>query len=137
MSYDPGIIFRSILLSLQQTPSISLEVLSQELRVSRRTIQKAVVVNAGKSFRDLREEILVSRVKTLFLAEPNLTIRALCFTVGYESPRSFARAIRRASGFSPVELRSSTGKEALHGLERMIGRESSETNLTEASEQAT
>ena len=124
MSYDPSIIFHSILLSLQQTPSISLEVLSQELRVSRRTIQKAIVMSAGKTFRDLREEILISSVKTLFLTKPNLTIRALSFVVGYESPRSFARAIRRACGISPEELRSSTGKEALHGLERMISQES-------------
>jgi len=125
-------IFHNILLFLQRTPSISLELLSQELQVSRRTIQKAIVMSAGKNFRDLREEILISRVKTLFLAKPHLTIRALSFAVGYESPRSFARAIRRACGSSPEELRCSTGKEVLNRLERTISLEPAETNPTES-----
>lgn len=87
--------------------------LSQELRLSRRTIQKTVVVACGKNFRDLREEVLIARVKNLFVSEPTLAIKAISFSLGYESPRSFARAIRRACGFSPEELRSAVAEEFL------------------------
>lgn len=124
MSYDPRLLFRSIARCLQQNPSISLGMLSQELQLSRRTIQKTIAEESGKSFRDLREEFLMNRVKSLFLSEPTLAIKAISFAIGYESPRSFARAIRRACGFSPEELRSLTAGEMLGGQEELMGCES-------------
>jgi hypothetical protein len=45
------------------------------LQLSRRPIQKTVVVAIGKSFRDLREVLLVARVKNLFISEPTLAIK--------------------------------------------------------------
>ena len=124
MSYDPRILFHSISRCLQQNPSISLATLSQELQLSRRTIQKTVVVASGKNFRDLREEALVARVKNLFISEPTLAIKAISFSLGYESPRSFARAIRRACGFSPEELRSVAAEEFLSRNEAVASAES-------------
>jgi AraC-like DNA-binding protein len=117
LSYDPRILFDSISRCLKQNPSISLGTLSQQLQLSRRTIQKTVVVACGKNFRDLREEVLIARVKNLFISEPTLAIKAISFSVGYESPRSFARAIKRACGFSPEKLRSVAAEEFLNGNE--------------------
>lgn len=113
MSYDRKILFHNISLLLEQNPSISLGVLSREPRVSRRTIQKIINLANGKSFRGVREEIFLTRVKSLFISEPSLAIKALSFSVGYESPRSFGRAVRRACGFSPEELRSLVAEEVL------------------------
>ncbi len=112
MSYDSSMLFHNVSLWLQQNPSISLGNLSRELQVSRRTIQKTIVLASGKTFRDLREQILVARAKALFISKPNLPIKTLSFSVGYESPRSFARAIKRACGLSPQELRSHVVKES-------------------------
>jgi AraC-like DNA-binding protein len=113
LSYDRRILLHNISRCLQQNPSISLAALCRELQLSRRTIQKAVVVASGKTFRDLREEALIARVKNLFISEPSLAIKAISFSLGYESPRSFARAIRRACGFSPQELRAVAAEEFL------------------------
>jgi len=130
LSYDSSMLFHNVSLCLQQKPSISLENLSRELQVSRRTIQKTIVFASGKTFRDLREEILVARAKALFISKPNLPIKALSFSVGYESPRSFARAIRRACGCSPEQLRSVASQELLSRDETVM---SWDENLTNSS----
>ncbi len=44
--------------------------------------------------------------KSLLVSEPTLPIKAISFALGYKSQRSFARAVRRATGISPEELRS-------------------------------
>jgi len=123
LSYDPSILFYNISVSLRQNPATSLENLAQELKVSRRTIQKTVVVNTGKNFRQLRETLLVTRAKVLFVSEPHLSIKALSSKLGYESPRSFARAIRRACGVSPEQLRSFAGLQLLSVKENIVSQE--------------
>jgi AraC-like DNA-binding protein len=122
LSYDPRLLFHSIAVCLKQNPAISLGTLSKELQLSRRTIQKAIAVGSGKNFRSLREEFLLARVKSLFLSEPTSGIKAISFTIGYESPRSFARAIRRACGFSPEELRSRAAGELVRAQEDVFSR---------------
>jgi AraC-like DNA-binding protein len=129
LSYDPRLLFHRIALCLKQNPAISLETLSKELQLSRRTIQKAIAVGSGKNFRSLREEFLLARVKSLFLSEPTSGIKAISFTIGYESPRSFARAIRRACGFSPEELRSRAAGELVRAQEDIFSR----TNVNSSS----
>jgi AraC-like DNA-binding protein len=106
VSYEPRLLFDRIILALQRNPRCSLEGLSRELRVSRRTIQNAVNAVTGKKLRDLREELLLARVKNLLVSTPNATIKKVALDVGYRSPRSFAHAVRRACGVSPKQLRN-------------------------------
>ena len=98
---------------LEGDPCRSLSDLSQELQVSRRTIQSAVNAVTGKKFRDLREELLLVRIKNLLASAPNTTIRQISVEVGYRSPRSFARAVRRGCGLSPKQLRTRIAEELL------------------------
>ncbi|SRR6266700_5826887 len=108
MSYaHHKLLLDAILLHLHRTPCSSLGDLSQELRVSRRTLERAIDVAAGRTFRNLREEILVERVRSLLTSHPARAIKELSFDLGYKSSRSFARAIKRACGSSPEKLRSS------------------------------
>lgn len=106
MSSDHALLYQAISLSLHRNPSISLWELSRQLRVSRRTLQRAVCSITGKRFRELREEILLARVASLLMAKPGMAIKELSFETGYSSPRSFARAVRRACGLSPEQLRA-------------------------------
>ena len=99
-------ILNAILLSLHRSPSRLLGEFARELRVSQRTIEKAIIAASGKTFRELREEILVERVRSAFASEPTRGIKGLASELGYKSARSFARAIERACGSSPQELRS-------------------------------
>ena len=113
MSYDSRLLFEEISICLHESPSKTLIDISQNLRVSRRTIEKAVSVSTGGTFRRLREEILLTRVRSLFASQPTHAIKELGFEVGFKSARSFARAIKRACGSSPEELRFRVGRELL------------------------
>jgi len=104
---------KRIAVSLRRNPSSPLGKLSRELHVSRRTIQNAVHSVTGKTFRDLRGEILLARIKNLLVSAPNSTIRKLSLKAGYRSPRAFARAVRRTCGVSPRQLRTRIAKELL------------------------
>jgi AraC-like DNA-binding protein len=96
----------AILLYLRRTPCGLLGDLSQELQVSRRTIENTVRLATGKTFRDLRDEILVERVRNIVASRPTMSIKELSFAVGFKSASSFARAIKRACGSCPEEFRS-------------------------------
>lgn len=106
VSYNQTMIFESISMHLHRNPCTSLGELSGKLRVSRRTLQKVIIVKTGKGFSNLREEMLLAKVRNLFMSQPAWAIKEVSFAVGYRSARSFARAIKRACGSSPEELRS-------------------------------
>jgi AraC-like DNA-binding protein len=100
------LLFSRVTVALQGNPCYPLKKLSRELQVSCRTIQNAIRAVTGKKLRDLREELLLVRVKNLLALEPNAMISKVSLEAGYRSPRSFARAVRRACGFTPQQLRS-------------------------------
>ena len=111
MSYDPRLLFEQIASALNETPRNTLEELSERLHVSKRTIKKTVRLSTGGTFRQYREEVLMERVKGFFAKEPRAAIKVLSIDLGFKSPSSFARAVRRASGACPGELRTFVGGE--------------------------
>jgi AraC-like DNA-binding protein len=111
MSYDQNLLFKTISLALHRSPRTSLSELSGQLRVSRRTVQHVIIRVTGRKFMELRDGILRARVKDLYLSGSPMSIKELSFSLGYKSARSFARAIRRACGLSPEELRITFAKE--------------------------
>jgi AraC-like DNA-binding protein len=117
MSYDPRILFEQISADLNENPRKTLDELSQTLHVSKRTIKKTVRLSTGGNFRRFREEILLEKVKGFFAGQPGAAIKVLSIDLGFKSPSSFARAIRRATGSCPGELRTFVAGE-LPGKER-------------------
>jgi AraC-like DNA-binding protein len=118
MSYDPRLLFEEISICLRESPSKTLLDISNNLQVSRRTIEKAISTSTGGTFRRLREEILLTRFRSLCASQPTLAIKELCFAVGFKSATSFARAIKRACGSSPEELRFRVVGEVLDAHNR-------------------
>ena len=106
MPHTHNLIFNAVLLRLQRAPCVTLIDLSRDLRASQQTIQKSICIASGKTFRDLRVELLVERVKSLLESHPTRSIKEMSFDLGYKSPRSFARAVKRACGSAPAQLRS-------------------------------
>src|SRR5262252_6329049 len=106
MSYDPKLLFEQISVCLNENPRTTLEELAESLQVSQRTIKKTVRLLTGGNFRHYREEVLMERVKGFFAMQPGAAIKVLSIDLGFKSPSSFARAVRRASGACPGELRS-------------------------------
>src|SRR5436190_9932527 len=106
MSYDPKLLFADVCVLLERTPARSLIDLSREFQVATRTIQGIVTeMTGGGKFTSFRADLLIARLTRLFLARPNSPIKEISFELGYKSSRTFARAVRRACGDSPAELR--------------------------------
>lgn len=99
-------LFDAVSFCLYETPYRLLGDLALQLRVSRRTIENCIYLSAGKTFRDLRQEILLERTKNLLASNPAMSVKELSFAVGFKSASSFSRAIKRACGSCPEELRS-------------------------------
>lgn len=113
MSYDNVLLSQRILRSLERNPSYSLKLLSHELHVSRRTIEYVAFATKGKRFKELRAEALLAKVRGIIQETPIISIKELTFEVGYKSPRSFARAVRRLFGLTPKQLRSLSAEKIL------------------------
>jgi len=110
MSYDQMLLLQTITSFLHRNPGGSLLMLSQELHISRRTVQATIKATKGKGFRDFRQEILMTRLRNLLLSRPDWTIKQISLELGYTCPQSFSRAVKRACGVSPCELRSKVAK---------------------------
>lgn len=106
MTYDPRLLFNEISRRLSEKPFTSLQDLSSQLRVAPRTIEKAILRGTGSTFRKFQSQLLLRRVKSLMLGLPASSVKELAHQAGYSSPRSFGRAVKRACGLTPVELRS-------------------------------
>lgn len=113
MGYAQRYLVSKITVTLQGKPRCSLAEMGRELGVSSRTIQNAIGAVTGKKFRDLRDEALFKRVKSLIKSAPNILVKELCLVAEYRSPSAFARAVRRACGSSPEELRSRVARKLL------------------------
>ena len=111
MSYDPRLLFEQISVCLNENPRKTLEELAQNLQVSKRVIKKTVRLSTGGNFRRYREEVLMERVKDFFAMQPGAAIKVLSIDLGFKSPSSFARAVRRASGACPGQLRNFAASE--------------------------
>jgi AraC-like DNA-binding protein len=104
------LLFDDIRKRLIANPCISLGDLSAELKVGRRTIQKSVSLGASTTFRRFRQDLLLESVGRALQARPGLAIKEVAFSSGFKSAQSFTRAIKRASGLSPAQLRSRFAK---------------------------
>lgn len=113
MSYNHNLVLAYVSKRLHEKPATSIRDLSAEFGVSYRTIQEIVYGETGKTFSALRGEILTRRVKQVFASQPGLAIKEASYALGFCSPRSFGRAVKRACGVSPCELRSSLAARRL------------------------
>jgi|SRR5580700_5248842 transcriptional regulator GlxA family with amidase domain len=106
MSYNSRLLFEMVSSCLHESPRQTLREVSVKLRVSDRTIEKSVRSSIGRSFKCFREEVFLAEIRRFLTTQPNMPIKVVSLTLGFKSCSSFARAVRRASGLSPQELRS-------------------------------
>lgn len=108
MSSRQDLLLNAVIRQLNRAPFTPLWELARELHVSTRTLQNVIKLATGKTFRNLRDELLLGRVKGLLESDPTQAIKDLSSELGCKSPRSFARTVKQACGLSPEQLRSRT-----------------------------
>jgi AraC-like DNA-binding protein len=106
MTYDLKAIFNVVRETLEQAPLTPLREISSRLRIERHTIEKAIRLVTGDSFRNLRKSIVSSLAINQLAASPHKSIKEICFALGFGSTRTFSRTIKRVCGKPPRELRN-------------------------------
>jgi AraC-like DNA-binding protein len=106
VAYDLHGLFCCINAQLRSTPNLQLQQLSHRLGVERHTVEKAIKIFSGKTFRDFRTDLLLAKATRLLEENPAQSIKEIAYTLGYNSQRSFCRFVKTTAGCSPTELRN-------------------------------
>lgn len=105
MAYVYLFLYERVMDILASDPRVPLSAISEKLSVERHTLEKAIRATTGRSFRELRRELTLSRTRDLLALEAAKSIKEISFLLGYRSPQAFARFVKKACGCSPAELR--------------------------------
>jgi len=81
---------------------ISLEDVADQVNISPQYFSKLIKKNTGFNFVDWLSMLRVKRAKEL-LSNPNVTVKEVCFLVGYKDPNYFSRIFKKRIGITPSE----------------------------------
>lgn len=84
---------------------VTLAEVSRAVGTERHAIETTVRFITGQSFREFQQGLLLERSNTLL--QQGKPIKEVAFELGFGSPQSFHRFVRRASGKTPTSLRES------------------------------
>ncbi len=105
MAYNLTILSELVRSELTTEPRLTLSTLAHQLGVDRHTVQKAIRLTRGTSFRELQSDLLLARTHALLRSSPALSVKEISHCLGYGSSRAFQRFVLRSSGKTPMELR--------------------------------
>jgi transcriptional regulator GlxA family with amidase domain len=104
MNHNLNALFAQIAGRLSTDPNIHLHALAQNLGVDRHTIEQAVRIHAGVSFREYRDAKRLNKGIALLL-HSDLCFKEIALKLGYSAFDSFSRFIKRNTGDSPRQIR--------------------------------
>lgn len=82
---------------------ISLEDLAEQVNISPQYFSKLLKKTTGFNFIDWLSMLRVKKAKDL-LADTSLTVKEVCFLVGYKDPNYFSRIFKKRTGITPSEF---------------------------------
>lgn len=85
---------------------ISLDDVARELNMSYHYFSKFFKDTMGKNFVDYLTELRIEKSKNL-LKDNAISIKAICYEIGYHDPNYFSKIFRKATGMTPTEYRAS------------------------------
>ncbi|MGH9341036.1 MAG: helix-turn-helix domain-containing protein [Acidobacteriota bacterium] len=104
MAYNAEELLKTIEAMLAEEPRRSLTSIQKDLKIERHTLARVIRKCYQQSFRRRQKEIILKKAREL-LAKPNLTIKEVAITLGYQSPQAFDRLVKRITGTTPSQLR--------------------------------
>lgn len=90
-------------LEVNYMEDISLEDVAQYVNISPQYFSKLIKKNTGFNFIDWLSMLRVKKAKELLL-NTNLTIKEICYRVGYKDPNYFSRIFKKRTGLTPSEF---------------------------------
>ncbi len=107
MSYNKQQLAAEVTRILCDNPRLSLATVCSILGVHRHTVEHACNAVAGghQGFRSLKGKARLARSLELLRRSSTSSIKMIAFEMGYKSPRSFCRFIKRSTGVSPTLFR--------------------------------
>jgi two-component system, response regulator YesN len=88
--------------------AITLEEAAEHVGLSPYYFSKLFKDRFGITFIDYITEIRIKRAKEL-MENPDVSVKEVCYTVGYKDPNYFSRVFKKYTGLTPSEYRK--GKE--------------------------
>lgn len=85
---------------------ISLDDVATELNMSYHYFSKFFKDTIGKNFVDYLTELRIEKSKEL-LKDNTISIKSICYEIGYHDPNYFSKIFRKATGMTPTEYRTS------------------------------
>jgi two-component system, response regulator YesN len=89
-------------LEMHYAEDISLEDVAEQVSISPQYFSKLIKKNTGFNFIDWLSMLRVKKAKEL-LTNSNLTVKEVCFMVGYKDPNYFSRIFKKRIGITPSE----------------------------------
>ncbi len=89
-------------LETHYTEDISLESVAEQVNISPQYYSKLIKKTTGFNFIDWLSMLRVKKAKEL-LTNSNLTVKEVCFMVGYKDPNYFSRIFKKRIGITPSE----------------------------------
>lgn len=84
---------------------LTLEDVSREVNLSPQYFSRFFKEETGENFIDYLTHVRIQKAIGL-LAEKNLSIKEICYQVGYNDPNYFSRIFKKVTGYSPSEHKS-------------------------------
>lgn len=85
---------------------ISMEQTAEYVNLSAYYFSKIFKNKSGKTFTDYLTDIRIQKAKEL-ITETNLSLKEVCYEVGYKDPNYFSRVFKRVTGITPTDYRQS------------------------------
>ncbi len=91
---------------------ISLDGVAKEINMSYHYFSKFFKDAIGKNFIDYLTDLRVEKSKEL-LKDLSLSIKSICYSVGYSDPNYFSKIFKKITGITPTEYRSNLSQEVI------------------------
>jgi AraC-like DNA-binding protein len=112
MGYERTRLAEAVFEAVRRTPTTTLKRISATLGVERHTLRRAVASHYGCSFRCLKNKFFRVAAAGLLSDSHYDSVKAVAYSVGYATPRSFSRRVQALLGARPTSLRHSPPTES-------------------------
>jgi len=91
--------------SQRYAEDVSMEQVAEWVNLSSYYFSKVFKSESGQTFTDYLTEVRMEKAKQ-FIANMELSLKEICFLVGYKDPNYFSRAFKRYTGMTPTDYRN-------------------------------